>query len=350
MPIDFSAFHTAILEGSASTLDKLLVEAPEFDRDQFNANGYTMLILAILSARSRGLEHLKVLLKHGANINKSCSRGNPPLQYAIITGELTPVVQFLLDSGADVNQTDRNQTTLLHRALELDYDPTLVRAFIERGANMNQADRFGKTPLYYAIFESTNFACLKDLIAHGAGEYLNVPMMSRSTLLDMAGYSVNSSPAMKLRCHYLQMVDLMLNLFVAPTPISFYLFLPLYYYFNRAIMTALASSVEGDSQGLNESIAQAIVVTLKRSSNPYSDFCRVVHAYSLIKYTPQIVDACKKIFSLEIASEKVSLRNLCLLKASLTSGGSLPFGRPGYNSLPHYEALPAHIRAELARP
>jgi uncharacterized protein len=95
------------------------------------------------------LANLKRALQPGANVDglllaaASAHDPNPRLQAAVI--------RLLMRHGANVNENDKNGVTPLHRAVRF-RSPMAVKLLLEKGADVNAVDRKTRsTPLHRAV-------------------------------------------------------------------------------------------------------------------------------------------------------------------------------------------------------
>jgi ankyrin repeat protein len=86
-----------------------------------------------------------LLLEKGVPVDASSSSGTTPLFEATAGGQMTPMVQALLDAGASVHARDRPGHTLwgwlLSRSRPVSLE--LVQALLKHGASFDDADQFG---------------------------------------------------------------------------------------------------------------------------------------------------------------------------------------------------------------
>jgi len=93
---------------------------------------------------------VKLLLRHGANINKLDGFGRSALHYASERSQ--HCVELLLKRGASVNAIDTNRCTPLHWAAYKNKS-SCSRTLLEAGANPDASDIYGDTPLSVAAFK-----------------------------------------------------------------------------------------------------------------------------------------------------------------------------------------------------
>jgi ankyrin repeat protein len=186
----------ACTSGNAAIIEQLL-QAGEDANAVFTQGGDTALMTA---ARAGKVDAIRVLLNHGADVNKANARGQTPLMWAVAdknaaaaklliekganvnahTNPLPPPgkldlifsapappggmtallfavrqndmesVKVLLAGGADLKQTAADGTTPLLIAI-INAHRTLAKYLLDQGADPNMADDKGRTPLYAAI-------------------------------------------------------------------------------------------------------------------------------------------------------------------------------------------------------
>jgi uncharacterized protein len=186
----------ACTNGSAAVIEKLLA-AGEDANAVFTQGGDTALGTA---SRTGKIDAIRVLLKRGADVNKTNQRGQTPLMFAVAEKNAA-AAQFLLENGADPNAHTKplppasrldlifsapappgGMTALLFAARQNDLESvkvllkakadingtaadgttplliaivnehrTLAKYLVDQGANLNLSDDKGRTPLYAAI-------------------------------------------------------------------------------------------------------------------------------------------------------------------------------------------------------
>ena len=106
---------------------KLLLAQPGLQIDALNAAGESALMMAALKGEAEGL---KLLLEHGAKINRS---GWSPLHYAA-SGPDPEIVRTLLDRGAEIDAPAPSGTTPLMMAAQYGSEDS-VKLLLQRGAD-----------------------------------------------------------------------------------------------------------------------------------------------------------------------------------------------------------------------
>lgn len=103
-------------------------------------------ILSDINAR-RDVRFLEILLDAGADAHAKNVDGKTALHEVAIFG--TPEhVRILLRAGADINETDRYGMRILHEALSASRSLEFIEVLLEAGADVNVADDRGRTPLH----------------------------------------------------------------------------------------------------------------------------------------------------------------------------------------------------------
>jgi ankyrin repeat protein len=110
---------------------------------------------------------VRLLLDHGADVNKVANSGRTALIIASYTNPSAEVVRMLIAKGANVNGMDARKVTPLYGAT-FSGDTATIKLLLDAGADPNIADTFiGVTPLMN-IAGNRNAAGVKLLLAKGA--------------------------------------------------------------------------------------------------------------------------------------------------------------------------------------
>ena len=102
----------------------------------------------VVAAEKGHLAVVKLLLDHGANIERRDSKGWSPLSYAAETGH-EAVVELLLYHGANTEAGDKDGGTPLSYAAGNGHD-AVVKLLLDHGASIERRDSKGWSPLSYA--------------------------------------------------------------------------------------------------------------------------------------------------------------------------------------------------------
>uniref|UniRef100_A0A1I8MKC2 Protein fem-1 homolog B n=1 Tax=Musca domestica TaxID=7370 RepID=A0A1I8MKC2_MUSDO len=115
-----------------------------------------------------GLGHLqivKLLVRHGANVNHNTKAQSSPLRAACYAGRLD-IVKYLIENGADVNLGNKYNNTCIMIAAYKGHTQ-VVDTLLKNGANPNEQALCGATALHYAA-ECGHAEVCRLLLDHGA--------------------------------------------------------------------------------------------------------------------------------------------------------------------------------------
>jgi ankyrin repeat protein len=172
-----TCLHTAITGGGVwfgrplppkfvDILKLLLAYNP--DRSFVEAVGYKgplMLPFAMAIGHDH-IEVVKVLVKHGVDVNRVFCGGQLPISLAVRNGNFD-MVRLLIANGADVTHRDLTGNTVL-RCAAWRADPQIFELLIENGLDINAVDNEGRSALhwagYLASIKMTKFLLSKPVV------------------------------------------------------------------------------------------------------------------------------------------------------------------------------------------
>lgn len=134
----------------------------------FDLENISALSLAVLYARA---DMLKELLRRGANIEATNSRGHTALYTAALNGANLEIIEILLNANAKINTLNNARRTPLHGiAIKGIFQPSstdVINYLVNKGANVNAIDDENKTPLHYAV-QCGKLELVKAFLENGA--------------------------------------------------------------------------------------------------------------------------------------------------------------------------------------
>jgi len=137
-----------ILRRVVSSLEAFLQQGADPDEEDPRDNGWTPLTKA---AHFGNAEIVKVLLKHGAHINKPQRHGATPLLLAVANKRFR-VVDLLLYHGALTNLSSEDGLSPLGVAARMG-NIQMAQMLLNKGADLFARTFYGDTPLLLASFE-----------------------------------------------------------------------------------------------------------------------------------------------------------------------------------------------------
>lgn len=140
--------------------------------------GYTPLHTA---ASVNHIEMVKLLIRHGANINSKDKADNSPLHLAIYNGH-GKLAKLLIESGAYIHSRNYNGNLPIQMAAHAGL-PEVIQQLIEAGSPINAQDQVGDTPLHDAALQGQVEAAQ---VLLGAGADVNATNNAGKTPLDLA--------------------------------------------------------------------------------------------------------------------------------------------------------------------
>ncbi|MCA8989656.1 MAG: ankyrin repeat domain-containing protein [Planctomycetaceae bacterium] len=165
--------HHAASDGKISTLKALLAAGDDINRKNTQSSrGETPLHAATVAClgkrvpKSRLVDTIRFLLKHGADPNKPDNSGGVPLHSCATDPEL---LRILIAAGANVNAPDKRGWRPLHVAAYNGCVET-VKILLSSGAEPNVSSKDGESPLKFAANprDGDGPGVQKVLRAHGA--------------------------------------------------------------------------------------------------------------------------------------------------------------------------------------
>ncbi|XP_069825902.1 M-phase phosphoprotein 8 [Dendropsophus ebraccatus] len=144
-PISNIALKEAIKNGDYLTVKYALNSKEEYNLDQEDASGMTLVMMAAAAGQD---DMLRLLIKKGAKINARQRNGTTALIHATEKNHLTTVA-LLLEAGAFVNlQQTTGETALMKACKKGNVDA--VRLLIEHGADCNILTKHQSNALQFA--------------------------------------------------------------------------------------------------------------------------------------------------------------------------------------------------------
>ncbi len=175
--------ETALMAATETTADvvkMLLAHGADVNKKTIGGE-QTALMGAVVKKRP---EIIRVLIEHGADVNARSKQGITPLMYAVQQGDMDTAKVFLA-AGANVNYAALDGTTASLMAAFRSDEPFLS-FLLENGADPNAADRDGYTALHYAASRRNMLESVKRLLAHGANpdvRLVKIPARGDSSLI-----------------------------------------------------------------------------------------------------------------------------------------------------------------------
>ena len=118
------------------------------------------------ASESGNVDHVRLLLELGANVNVTGNFDYEPLHYAAQDGHIE-VTKVLLQNGADINAYNSNSKTPLYLAVEKE-QLEIIKLLLQNGADVNSKNtNFEDTPLHFAAWNGY-FEIAKLLLENGA--------------------------------------------------------------------------------------------------------------------------------------------------------------------------------------
>lgn len=163
-----AALHTVVVHDRDAAITRLLLKNGA-EVDKTDASGRTPLLIAAEFGR---VEHAKALLEAGANPNGIAPGRQSPLMLAALGG-FVPIIEELAKAGTDLDATDSNGVTALEAASAAGKSES-VTALVRLGADLNKAGKpQGMPPVHAAIINQHDEALMILLRARASPNILS---------------------------------------------------------------------------------------------------------------------------------------------------------------------------------
>lgn len=171
------ALKFAIVTNNVDVVNFLL------DNDQIDKKTINEHFLLAHAASNKQIETIKLLLKHGAEINNKNKSGISALMIASING-YDSIIKYLIAEGADINATDKDGNNALMLAVSKGRTD-IAKYLVSINININQQNNKGRTALMLTYrlknYELADFlikagadTTLKDKESYGLSYYITV--------------------------------------------------------------------------------------------------------------------------------------------------------------------------------
>ncbi|XP_049678758.1 M-phase phosphoprotein 8 isoform X1 [Accipiter gentilis] len=144
-PISSTLLRDAVKSGDYMTVKMALSSNEEYNLDQEDSSGMTLVMLAAAGGHD---DLLRVLIRKGAKVNGRQKNGTTALIHAAEKNFLTTVA-ILLEAGAYVNMQQSSGETALMKACKRG-NSDIVRLMIESGADCNILSKHQNSALHFA--------------------------------------------------------------------------------------------------------------------------------------------------------------------------------------------------------
>ncbi|XP_069615191.1 M-phase phosphoprotein 8 [Ranitomeya imitator] len=204
-PISNSALKEAVKNGDYLTVKYALKSNEEYNLDQEDSSGMTLVMMAAASGQD---DILRLLIKKGAKINASQRNGTTALIHATEKNYLTTVA-LLLEAGAFVNMQQTTGETALMKACKKGNVDT-VRLLIEHGADCNVLTKHQNNALQFAkqsdnmVFELLNghLQKLSRVVEDAIKDYFEARLVLLEPIFPIACHRLCEGPDFSLDFNY----------------------------------------------------------------------------------------------------------------------------------------------------
>ncbi|MFL1602922.1 ankyrin repeat domain-containing protein [Riemerella anatipestifer] len=164
-PANFDATTLAILQNAPIEVIKYLIDLEGNGITKSTHDSRTYLHWAAFKGNA---ELTEWLLKKGASVQHTDSRGNTPLAYATLGGlKDTKIYDLFLNHGVNIRQKYKDGAEIFHYAISNDDENlTITNYFLSKGVPLEVKDNLGRNIADYAS-KGQNLNLLKKLIEKG---------------------------------------------------------------------------------------------------------------------------------------------------------------------------------------
>ncbi|KAM9566194.1 M-phase phosphoprotein 8 isoform 2-T2 [Guaruba guarouba] len=159
-PISNTLLRDAVKSGDYRTVKMALSSNEEYNLDQEDPSGMTLVMLAAAGGHD---DLLRILIRKGAKVNGRQKNGTTALIHAAEKNFLTTVA-ILLEAGAFVNMKQSSGETALMKACKRG-NSDIVRLMIESGADCNILSKHQNSALHFAK-QCNNLLVYEQLKSH----------------------------------------------------------------------------------------------------------------------------------------------------------------------------------------
>ncbi|XP_071410554.1 M-phase phosphoprotein 8 isoform X2 [Pithys albifrons albifrons] len=159
-PISSTLLRDAVKSGDYMTVKMALSSNVDYNLDQEDSSGMTLVMLAAAGGHD---DLLRILIRKGAKVNRRQKNGTTALIHAAEKNFLTTVA-ILLEAGAYVNVQQSSGETALMKACKRG-NSDIVRLMIESGADCNILSKHQNTAMHFAK-QCNNILVYEQLRSH----------------------------------------------------------------------------------------------------------------------------------------------------------------------------------------
>ncbi|XP_020657679.3 M-phase phosphoprotein 8 [Pogona vitticeps] len=197
-PVSSTQLRDAVKNGHYATVKMALNSNEEYNLDQEDSSGMTLVMLAAAGGHD---DILRLLIRKGARVNCRQKNGTTALIHAAEKNNLTTVA-ILLEAGACINvQQNSGETALMKACKRGNYD--IVRLMIESGADCNISSKHQSNALHFAkqcnnllVYEllSNHLATLSRVAEETIREYFEARLTLMEPVFDIACHRLCEGP------------------------------------------------------------------------------------------------------------------------------------------------------------